>query len=97
MFRARLRSTSRVGPPTKSAARTVADRSAVARVVTDVVRDDVAGTAPTSCTANVSSGQYLAGSLFDAGGEYGIESGRILTLTAAAPTVNHQFVSRVCG
>jgi heterotetrameric sarcosine oxidase gamma subunit len=48
-------------------------RSSVARVVTDVVRDDVEGTRSYLLHCERSSGQYLADSLLDAGVEHGIE------------------------
>lgn len=50
-------------------------RSSVARIVTDVVRDDAAGTRSYLLHCERSSGQYLADSLVDAGIEYGIEVG----------------------
>lgn len=48
-------------------------RSSVARVVTDVVRDDVAGTRSYLLHCERSSGQYLVDCLLDAGAEFGIE------------------------
>lgn len=49
-------------------------RSSVARVVTDVVRDDVGGERSYLLHCERSSGQYLADSLLDAGHEFGIET-----------------------
>lgn len=48
-------------------------RSSVARLVTDVVRDDVAGTRSYLLHCERSSGQYLVDCLLDAGAEFGIE------------------------
>ncbi|MGD9526052.1 hypothetical protein [Pseudonocardia sp.] len=47
-------------------------RSSVARVVTDVVRDDVDGARSYLVGCARSSGQYLADSLLDAGREFGL-------------------------
>ena len=51
----------------------VAFRSSVARVVTDVVRDDQDGEVSYLLHCERSSGQYLFGALMDAGEEFGIE------------------------
>jgi len=48
-------------------------RSSVAEVVTDVVRDDIAGTRSYLLHCERSSGQYLFDALLDAGAEFGIE------------------------
>jgi heterotetrameric sarcosine oxidase gamma subunit len=48
-------------------------RSSVARLATDVVRDDVAGTRSYLVHCERSSGQYLFDALLDAGDEFGIE------------------------
>jgi heterotetrameric sarcosine oxidase gamma subunit len=48
-------------------------RSSVARVVTDVVRDDVDGVRSYLLHCERSSGQYLADCLLDAGTEFGID------------------------
>ena len=48
-------------------------RSSVAKLVTDVVRDDRAGTPSYLLHCERSSGQYLFGALLDAGREFGIE------------------------
>ncbi|PZS19139.1 MAG: hypothetical protein DLM57_04690 [Pseudonocardiales bacterium] len=48
-------------------------RSSVAQVATDVVRDDVDGTASYLLHCERSSGQHLFDALYDAGGEFGIE------------------------
>ena len=48
-------------------------RSSVAKVVTDVVRDDRDGELSYLLHCERSSGQYLFGALLDAGGEFGIE------------------------
>ena len=48
-------------------------RSAVSRVATDVVRDDVAATRSYLLHCERSSGQYLFDSLLDAGGEFEVE------------------------
>ncbi len=48
-------------------------RSAVARLATDVVRDDVDGTASYLLHCERSSGQFLFDAVLDAGAEYGIE------------------------
>ncbi len=48
-------------------------RSSVAKVVTDVVRDDQNGEISYLLYCERSSGQYLFGALLDAGGEFGIE------------------------
>ena len=51
-------------------------RSSVARVVTDVVRDDVRGELSYLLHCERSSGQYLADSLLDAGHEFGVGTAR---------------------
>jgi heterotetrameric sarcosine oxidase gamma subunit len=48
-------------------------RTSVARVVTDVVRDDVAGVRSYLLHCERSSGQFLADCLLDAGTEFGID------------------------
>jgi len=48
-------------------------RSSVAKLVTDVVRDDCAGTRSYLLHCERSSGQYLFDALLDAGAEFGIE------------------------
>jgi heterotetrameric sarcosine oxidase gamma subunit len=48
-------------------------RSAVARVATDIVRDDLAGSRSYLLHCERSSGQYLFDSLLDAGREFGVE------------------------
>ena len=48
-------------------------RSSVARLVTDVVRDDVGGTRSHLLHCETSSGRYLFDALLDAGGEFGID------------------------
>jgi len=48
-------------------------RTAVARVATDLVRDDLAGTRSYLLHCERSSGQYLFDSLLDAGDEFGAE------------------------
>jgi len=48
-------------------------RSSVARLVTDVIRDDRDGTRSYLLHCERSSGQYLFDALLDAGGEWGIE------------------------
>ena len=48
-------------------------RSAVARVATDIVRDDQAGSRSYLLHCERSSGQYLFDSLVDAGTEFGVE------------------------
>jgi heterotetrameric sarcosine oxidase gamma subunit len=48
-------------------------RSSVAKVATDVVRDDVAGERSYLLHCERSSGQYLFDALMDAGAEFGIE------------------------
>lgn len=48
-------------------------RSAVARVATDLVRDDVSGTRSYLLHCERSSGQYLVDSLLDAGAEFDID------------------------
>lgn len=48
-------------------------RSSVARLVTDVVRDDVDGTRSYLLHCERSSGQYLHDALLDAGAEFGID------------------------
>jgi heterotetrameric sarcosine oxidase gamma subunit len=50
-------------------------RSSVAKVVVDVVRDDVDGVRSYLLHVERSTGQYLFGALLDAGAEYGIEQG----------------------
>ena len=50
-------------------------RSSVAKVVTDVVRDDVHGTRSYLLHCERSSGQYLLDVLVDAGAEFGLEIG----------------------
>lgn len=47
-------------------------RSSLAKVVTDIVRDDVAGAPSYLLLCDRSFGRYLAEALFDAGREYGI-------------------------
>ncbi|HEV8055918.1 MAG TPA: hypothetical protein VGP51_05480, partial [Nocardioidaceae bacterium] len=49
-------------------------RTAVARVATDLVRDDLAGTRSYLLHCERSSGQYLFDSLLDAGDEFGVEA-----------------------
>jgi heterotetrameric sarcosine oxidase gamma subunit len=49
-------------------------RSSVARLVTDVVRDDVDGTRSYLLHCERSSGQYLHDALLDAGAEFGIDA-----------------------
>ena len=49
-------------------------RSSVAKVVTDVARDDVAGTRSYLLHCERSSGQYLFDALFDAGTEFDIQA-----------------------
>jgi heterotetrameric sarcosine oxidase gamma subunit len=49
-------------------------RSSVAKVVTDVIRDDRDGTRSYLLHCERSSGQYLFDALLDAGGEFGIEA-----------------------
>ncbi len=49
-------------------------RSSVAKLATDVVRDDVAGELSYLLHVERSSGQYLFDALLDAGAEFGIES-----------------------
>lgn len=49
-------------------------RSAVARVVTDVVRDDLDGVRSYLLHCERSSGQYLFDTLLDAGAEFGIDA-----------------------
>jgi heterotetrameric sarcosine oxidase gamma subunit len=48
-------------------------RSSVARLVTDVVRDDLAGTPSYLLHCETSSGRYLSEVVLDAGAEFGIE------------------------
>ena len=48
-------------------------RSSVAKLVTDVVRDDLGGLRSYLLHCERSSGQYLFDALIDAGGEFGIE------------------------
>jgi heterotetrameric sarcosine oxidase gamma subunit len=48
-------------------------RSAVAKVVTDVVRDDVAGRPSSLLHCERSSGQYLFDAVLDAGREFGVD------------------------
>jgi heterotetrameric sarcosine oxidase gamma subunit len=48
-------------------------RSSVAKLVTDVIRDDESGVRSYLLHCEWSSGQYLFDSLVDAGGEFGIE------------------------
>lgn len=48
-------------------------RSSVAKLVTDVVRDDRDGTPAYLLHCERSSGQYLFGALLDAGAEFGID------------------------
>lgn len=49
-------------------------RSSVAKLVTDVVRDDADGTRSYLLHCERSSGRYLWGCVLDAGAEYGIEA-----------------------
>ena len=49
--------------------------AAIAKVMTDVVRDDEDGEVSYLLHCERSSGQYLFGALFDAGEEFGIEVG----------------------
>jgi heterotetrameric sarcosine oxidase gamma subunit len=51
-------------------------RSSVARLVTDVVRDDLEGARSYLLHCETSSGAYLWEALLDAGGEFGIERDR---------------------
>lgn len=55
-------------------------RTSVAKVVTDVVRDDRAGTPSYLLHVERSSGQYLADALRDAGTEFGLETGSFVGL-----------------
>nr|MBA3490470.1 hypothetical protein [Rubrobacteraceae bacterium]MDQ3437616.1 hypothetical protein [Actinomycetota bacterium] len=48
-------------------------RSSVAKLVTDVVRDDIGGERSYMLHCERSSGQYLFDALIDAGDEFGIE------------------------
>ena len=48
-------------------------RSLVAKVVTDVVRDDLAGTPSYLVHCERASGQYLFDVLIDAGAEFGLD------------------------
>jgi sarcosine oxidase, subunit gamma len=57
-------------------------RTSVAKVVTDVVRDDRGGTPSYLLHVERSSGRYLAGALLDAGAEFGLETGAFVGLTA---------------
>lgn len=59
-------------------------RTSVARVVTDVVRDDRAATPSYLLHVERSSGQYLVEALQDAGGEFGLETGAFVGLGGRA-------------
>jgi sarcosine oxidase subunit gamma len=59
-------------------------RTSVARVVTDVVRDDRGTTPSYLLHVERSSGQYLADALRDAGAEFGLETGTFVGLTGRA-------------
>jgi heterotetrameric sarcosine oxidase gamma subunit len=48
-------------------------RATIAKLVTDVIRDDIESTRSYLLHCETSSGQYLFDTLFDAGVEFGIE------------------------
>jgi len=60
-------------------------RSSVAKLVTDVVRDDESGVRSYLLHCERSSGQYLFGALLDAGDEFGIEIDGFAPTTQGVP------------